>query len=327
MAALLGRRLVRDEEILERLKERFRKRGREMPEVNAKQADVVEGAVVLPNRRGTAPGYLVEADGKTIVLLPGRAVGDEGDLRRERPAAPDARGDAARRPPPRPEGRRSRRERRRGARPPRLRGAPRARRHDPRGGAGRGPAPLRRPRDARGGAERSSTRSRRTSGRRSAPPSSDGTTRRSKGSSAALLRRRRPDARARGVVHRGDGRLAPHRRRRLVRVLSRRSRHLRERGEDRRSSASRRRRWRAHGAVSEEVAREMAAGVRRRFGASVGPRGHRHRGARRRNARTSRSAPSTSPSTSRTGRRGTSGSSSRATARWCGAGRRRRRWR
>lgn len=71
VAALLGRRLVRDEEILERMKERFRRRGREMPELNAKQADVVEGAVVLPNRRGTAPGYLVEADGKTIVLLPG----------------------------------------------------------------------------------------------------------------------------------------------------------------------------------------------------------------------------------------------------------------
>ncbi len=71
VAALLGRRLVRDEEILDRLRERFRKRGREMPEVNAKQADVVEGAVVLPNRRGTAPGYIVEADGKTIVLLPG----------------------------------------------------------------------------------------------------------------------------------------------------------------------------------------------------------------------------------------------------------------
>lgn len=71
VATLLGRRLVRDGEILERLRERFRKRGREMPEVNAKQADVVEGAVVLPNRRGTAPGYLIETDGKTIVLLPG----------------------------------------------------------------------------------------------------------------------------------------------------------------------------------------------------------------------------------------------------------------
>jgi nicotinamide-nucleotide amidase len=71
VAALLGRRLVRDEEILAWLRERFRRRGREMPEVNAKQADVVEGAVVLPNPSGTAPAYLIEADGKTIVLLPG----------------------------------------------------------------------------------------------------------------------------------------------------------------------------------------------------------------------------------------------------------------
>ena len=71
VASLLGRRLVRDEAILARLEERFRKRGREMPGVNAKQADVVEGAVVLPNRQGTAPAYLIEAEGKTIVLLPG----------------------------------------------------------------------------------------------------------------------------------------------------------------------------------------------------------------------------------------------------------------
>jgi len=71
VAALLGRRLVRDEGILERLKERWRRRGLEMPAVNAKQADVVEGAVVLSNRRGTAPGYFVEAGGKVVVLLPG----------------------------------------------------------------------------------------------------------------------------------------------------------------------------------------------------------------------------------------------------------------
>lgn len=71
VAALLGRRLVRDEEILARLRRRFHRLGREMPEVNAKQADVVEGALVLPNPGGTAPAYLVEAEGRTIVLLPG----------------------------------------------------------------------------------------------------------------------------------------------------------------------------------------------------------------------------------------------------------------
>ena len=71
VAKVFGRALVRDEEILLRLKERFRKRGYEMPEVNAKQADVIEGATVLVNRRGSAPGFLVEQGGKTAVLLPG----------------------------------------------------------------------------------------------------------------------------------------------------------------------------------------------------------------------------------------------------------------
>ncbi len=71
VARVLRRPLVRDQEILLRLKERFRKRGYAMPEVNAKQADVIEGATVLANRRGSAPGFLVEQGGRTVVLLPG----------------------------------------------------------------------------------------------------------------------------------------------------------------------------------------------------------------------------------------------------------------
>jgi nicotinamide-nucleotide amidase len=71
VAKVLGRALVRDESILLRLKERFRRRGIEMPAVNEKQADVIEGAVVLANPRGSAPGFLVVAAGSTIVLLPG----------------------------------------------------------------------------------------------------------------------------------------------------------------------------------------------------------------------------------------------------------------
>jgi nicotinamide-nucleotide amidase len=71
VAKVLGRALVRDRDILLGLKERFRKRGYEMPAVNEKQADVIEGATVLPNRRGSAPGFLVEQGGKTVVLLPG----------------------------------------------------------------------------------------------------------------------------------------------------------------------------------------------------------------------------------------------------------------
>lgn len=71
LAKILGRPLVRDETSLSKLKERFRRRGLDMPRVNEKQADLIEGAVVLPNPRGSAPGFLVEAAGRTVVLLPG----------------------------------------------------------------------------------------------------------------------------------------------------------------------------------------------------------------------------------------------------------------
>jgi len=70
-AAALGRALRRDAAILSGLRERFARYGRSMAPVNEKQADVIEGAVVLPNPRGTAPGQSIEADGRWLVLLPG----------------------------------------------------------------------------------------------------------------------------------------------------------------------------------------------------------------------------------------------------------------
>jgi nicotinamide-nucleotide amidase len=70
-AAALGRELRRDPAILAALRERFARYGRTMAPVNEKQADVIEGALVLPNARGTAPGQSVEADGRWLVLLPG----------------------------------------------------------------------------------------------------------------------------------------------------------------------------------------------------------------------------------------------------------------
>ena len=71
VAKVFGRALVRDEALLLGLRERFRRRGFEMPKVNEKQADVIEGAVILANTRGSAPGFLVAAAGGTVVLLPG----------------------------------------------------------------------------------------------------------------------------------------------------------------------------------------------------------------------------------------------------------------
>jgi nicotinamide-nucleotide amidase len=71
VAELLGRKLRRDDAILRHVQERFRRLGRNMPEINARQAMVPEGATVLPNPAGTAPGLWFEADGRIVILLPG----------------------------------------------------------------------------------------------------------------------------------------------------------------------------------------------------------------------------------------------------------------
>jgi len=71
VAELLGRKLRRDEAVLRRIQEMFRRFGRAMPEINARQAMVPEGADVLPNARGSAPGLWLESNGHILVLLPG----------------------------------------------------------------------------------------------------------------------------------------------------------------------------------------------------------------------------------------------------------------
>jgi len=71
VAEMLGRELHRNDEILRGIQERFRKFARTMPEINVRQAMVPEGAVILPNPRGTAPGLWIEAEGHIIILLPG----------------------------------------------------------------------------------------------------------------------------------------------------------------------------------------------------------------------------------------------------------------
>ena len=70
-AAALGRPLQRDSSIAEWIEARFRTRGMRMPEINLRQAMVIEGATVLPNPRGTAPGQWVDHSGKILILLPG----------------------------------------------------------------------------------------------------------------------------------------------------------------------------------------------------------------------------------------------------------------
>ena len=70
-AAALGRSLRRDPVVMEALKARFARYLRQMAPNNEKQADVIEGASVLVNPRGSAPGLSVEDGDRIVVLLPG----------------------------------------------------------------------------------------------------------------------------------------------------------------------------------------------------------------------------------------------------------------
>lgn len=64
--------LVVDQAYLGRLRERFQRLGRgPMPESNRTQAEIPRGAIVLPNRWGTAPGLWLEGPPGVVVLLPG----------------------------------------------------------------------------------------------------------------------------------------------------------------------------------------------------------------------------------------------------------------
>jgi nicotinamide-nucleotide amidase len=71
VADLFGRKLARDPAVMSKIEARFRHLGRKMSEVNARQAMVPEGAAVLENDRGTAPGLWIEASGRIVILLPG----------------------------------------------------------------------------------------------------------------------------------------------------------------------------------------------------------------------------------------------------------------
>jgi len=59
------------DDIWQRLVERFRRMGREPAPANRGQAEVPEGAVVLNNRWGTAPGLWLEGPPGLVIMLPG----------------------------------------------------------------------------------------------------------------------------------------------------------------------------------------------------------------------------------------------------------------
>jgi nicotinamide-nucleotide amidase len=71
VAQALDRKLVFDTAIAEWLAERFAAAKRKMAEVNKRQAFVIQGADVLSNDRGTAPGQWLQESGAVVMLLPG----------------------------------------------------------------------------------------------------------------------------------------------------------------------------------------------------------------------------------------------------------------
>ncbi|HXT23583.1 MAG TPA: competence/damage-inducible protein A [Candidatus Eisenbacteria bacterium] len=71
VAELLGRKLVRSDAVVLAIEARFRSFGRQMTENNLRQAMVPEGAELLTNPRGTAPGLWLEKGDQVVVLLPG----------------------------------------------------------------------------------------------------------------------------------------------------------------------------------------------------------------------------------------------------------------
>jgi len=63
--------LVEDPESASRIRDFFARRGLPIPNSNLKQALVFEGGRPIPNSRGTAPGAILEKNGKTLICLPG----------------------------------------------------------------------------------------------------------------------------------------------------------------------------------------------------------------------------------------------------------------
>jgi nicotinamide-nucleotide amidase len=71
IAQLLGRKLNEDPQITRHIESFFGRRNRPMPETTRVQALVPEGAMVLMNANGTAPGLVIDYDKGVLIMLPG----------------------------------------------------------------------------------------------------------------------------------------------------------------------------------------------------------------------------------------------------------------
>lgn len=71
LAEYFGTHLEMHEDILAEIDAFFTSRGRQMLEVNRKQAELPKDADILPNKRGTAQGMWFEKTGKVLISMPG----------------------------------------------------------------------------------------------------------------------------------------------------------------------------------------------------------------------------------------------------------------
>ncbi len=71
ICAATGRRMLHSEEYATALTTRWEALGRTLPVSNLRQADYPEGAVMLPNPKGTAPGLFLEHDHALLFAVPG----------------------------------------------------------------------------------------------------------------------------------------------------------------------------------------------------------------------------------------------------------------
>ncbi len=75
LAAVAGRKLVLDRDVADRIRKMFEAMGRVMPENNLKQAQVPEGAEIIPKALGTAPGFRLDLESehgaRHLIVLPG----------------------------------------------------------------------------------------------------------------------------------------------------------------------------------------------------------------------------------------------------------------
>jgi nicotinamide-nucleotide amidase len=71
IAEVMNVPLHRDDEVVAKIRTMFSSRGRDMPDSNLRQADVPEGATIIPQTKGTAPGLICPVGHKVVYAVPG----------------------------------------------------------------------------------------------------------------------------------------------------------------------------------------------------------------------------------------------------------------